>query len=111
MKHMHCPECGLPMSYQEFEDEDGENFQWVCDGPNNNTKRKGCWSCVALEGPLEFAETSNEKLIDTLINKVELLERNGQPIGIPFEHPDPPYMGSRGYEIDMYKFEILRRMK
>jgi len=108
---MHCPECGLPMSYQEFEDEDGENFQWVCDGPNNNTKRKGCWSRVDLEGPLEFAETSNEQLVDALINEVELLETKCNIPNVPFEHPDPPYMTSRGYEVDKWKFEILRRMK
>lgn len=111
-KKMHCPNCGLPMSYQEFEDEDGENFQWVCDGPNYDTKRKGCWGRVALEGPLEFAEISNEQLVDTLINEVELLVEKGPVIPeVPFEHPDPPYMGSRGYEIDKWKFEILRRMK
>lgn len=94
-----------------FEDEDGENFQWRCDGPNYGTKRKGCGSFNDLDGPLEFQETSNEQLVDTLINEVESLERKGQPIGIPFEHPDPSYIGSRGYEIDKWKFEILRRMK
>jgi hypothetical protein len=104
-KKMHCPNCGLPMSYQEFEDEDGENFQWVCDGPNNNTEKKGCWNYVNLEGPLEFAETSNEQLISHLINAIikttEVLNYN-----IPMM-----WYKDDEYKIDDYKTEILRRMK
>jgi hypothetical protein len=82
------------MSYQEFEDEDGENFQWVCDGPNNNTEKKGCWNYVDLEGPLEFAEISNEQLLELLMEEVDVMYRENEI-----------------RKIDDYKAEVLRRMK
>jgi len=47
---MKCPKCGLKMGYQEFEDEDGWNYQWVCAGTES---QDGCWNYVDLEKPLE----------------------------------------------------------
>jgi len=105
---MYCCRCGLPMSYQEFEDEDGENFQWVCDGPNNNTEKKGCWNYVGLEGPLEFAEISNEQLV---VDLIETSKRNILLGKLCWSYEHRKWYEDNEYQIDGYKAEILRRMK
>ena len=40
----HCLKCGLPMSYcdQPLEDDP----QWICDGPNDNTTKRGCGEAI-----------------------------------------------------------------
>lgn len=35
-----CQKCGLPMSYSDQPVDDPP--QWLCDGPNDNTDKKGC---------------------------------------------------------------------
>ncbi len=47
---IHCPTCGLPMSYAERQDDDEPvalpETYWYCDGPNDNTNDTGCGECV-----------------------------------------------------------------
>lgn len=45
-----CERCGSPMSYQS-EDADGHCHQFVCDGPNDNTDKRGCYNYQEAKEP------------------------------------------------------------
>jgi hypothetical protein len=63
---------------------------------------------VDLEGPLEFAEISNEQLIVDLIEKSK---RNILLGKLCYSYEHRKWYKDNEYEIDAHKAEILRRMK